>query len=149
MQFSDAQEFDVDGNIVFDGEVRDARYAVGLQTFASSSNLIEDVVSGIDVELKGVGSTNIVANHFITSGRLRGFMEYRDRFVQEESRNIDKLGYSLINEVNKIHFEGFGLDGSSQRLFFESFASPDKLVIERVQLKHFEFERKFNQTSKQ
>ena len=131
MQFSDAKEFDVDGNIVFDGEVRDARYAVGLQTFKSSSNLIEDVVSGVDVELLGVGSTDIVANHFITSGRLRGFMEYQDKFVDEESRNIDKLGYALINEINKIHFEGFGLDGSSQRLFFEAFASPDKLIIEK------------------
>ena len=131
MQFSDAQEFDVDGQLIFDGEVRDARYAVGLQTFTSSSNLIEDIVSGIDVELKSVGSTNIMANHFITSGRLRGFMEYQDKFVHDESRNIDKLGYALINEINKIHFEGFGLDGASQRLFFETFTSPDQLLVEK------------------
>lgn len=131
MQFSDEKEMDIEGRVLFDGEVRDARYAIGQQTYISSYNFVEDLVSGIDVEFVGEGSTNILANHFITSGRLRGFMEYQDKYIQEESRNIDKLAYSLITEMNKIHFEGFGIDGSSQRLFFESFSSPDELIIEK------------------
>lgn len=131
MQFSDEKELDIEGNVLFDGEVRDARYAIGRQTFTSSYNFIEDLVTGIDVELVSAGSTDILANHFITSGRLRGFMEYQDKFIQDESRNIDKLAYSLISEMNKIHFEGFGIDGASQRLFFEAFSSPNKLLIEK------------------
>ncbi|PCJ19139.1 MAG: flagellar hook-associated protein FlgK [Candidatus Cloacimonadota bacterium] len=129
-RFSDKKEIDGLGQVVFDGEVRDAKYAYNKQTFNSSSNYIEDIVEGIDVTLKGVGSTTILANSNIRSGKIQGLMVYQDQFVQGELDSLDKMSYALIKEFNKIHYDGFGSDGQSQRLFFQDFNSSHLTRVE-------------------
>jgi len=131
MGFSEEKELDSEGNVLFDGKVQDAIYAVSDQTFKSASNHVHDIVPGVDVTFKEVGSANILVDHFVTGGKLKSLLEYQDRYVDDESINLDKMAYALIREVNKIHYEGFGLDGKSQRLFFQDFASPDPQIFEK------------------
>lgn len=131
MKFSDEQELDSLANVIFDGRVRDARYAVHDQTYEVSSNFIEDLVPGVDATLREVGSTHVEVRHDIIGGKLRGLLEYQDRHLDGEIRSLDRLAYAMVKEFNKIHYEGFGLDGDNQRLFFKDFKSPDISVSEK------------------
>jgi flagellar hook-associated protein FlgK len=124
MGFSDEQEVNTFGEVVFDGRVKDARYALNNVTYTSSINKIDNVVPGVDVLLKKVGSASISVDPLITSGQIKGLMEYQDAFIEEEIRNLDQFAYAFTKHFNRIHYEGFGLDGKSQRLFFENFDSP-------------------------
>ncbi|MCJ8346910.1 hypothetical protein MJH12_15315, partial [bacterium] len=129
-RFNDDTELDSRGQVIFEGKVQDAKYAYNKQTFNSSSNYIEDVVEGVDVTLVGVGSTTIRVNNNIRSGKIQGLMQYQDQFVQGELDALDKMTYALIKEFNKIHYEGFGSDGQSQRLFFQNFDSSHLTRVE-------------------
>ena len=131
MQFSDELELDNLANVVFDGRVRDARYAINNETYEISSNFIENLVPGVDVTLKEAGSTAVEVRHDIVAGKLRGLLEYQDRHLDGELMALDRVAYALIKEFNKIHYEGFGLDGTNQRLFFKDFKSPDLRVAEK------------------
>lgn len=129
-RFNDDRELDSRGEVIFDGEVRDAKYAINKQTFNSSTNYIEDVVEGVDVTVTGVGSTSIRVNNVIQSGKIQGLMQYQDQFVQSELDSLDKMSYALIKEFNKVHYQGFGSDGQSQRLFFQNFDSAHLTRVE-------------------
>jgi flagellar hook-associated protein FlgK len=131
MRFNDDRELDEFANVIFDGRVHDAKYAVGNDTFLSSSNFIEDVQEGVDVILKEDGSTQVRSKSPVHGGSLQGLLEYQDRYLDAEIRNLDKLAYALVTEFNKIHYEGFGLDDRSQRVFFQDFKSPDPDIFER------------------
>ncbi|MCO4782514.1 MAG: flagellar hook-associated protein FlgK [Candidatus Cloacimonetes bacterium] len=129
-RFSDKKEVNSRGEVVFDGEVRDAKYAYNKQTFNSATNYIEDIVEGIDMTITGVGSTSVRVNNSIQSGKVQGLMQYQDQFVQSELDSLDKMSYALIKEFNKVHYEGFGSDGQSQRLFFQNFDSAHLTRVE-------------------
>ena len=131
MGFSDERELDSEANVIFDGKVRDARFAIHGETYQASSNFVEDLVMGVDVVLNEVGSTNIKVRHDIVGGKLRGLLEYQDRHLDGQMMDLDRMAYAMVKEFNKIHYEGFGLDGASQRLFFKDFKSPDAHIFEK------------------
>ncbi len=131
MRFSDERELDEFANVIFDGKVRDAKYAVDSETFQSSTNFIEDVQDGVDVILREDGSTQVRSKSPVHAGAIQGLLEYQDRYLDAEIRNLDKLAYALGSEFNKVHYEGFGLDNRSQRVFFQDFKSPDPDIFER------------------
>jgi len=124
MGYNDAQEKNSFGDVIFEGKVQDAKYAIGNRTYDSSSNYIANIIPGVDIEMRKVGSANIVVDHLVDGGELKGLLKYQDGFVQEQIRALDQLSYALIREFNKIHVEGFGLDGQSQRLFWDDYSSP-------------------------
>ena len=54
----------------------------------------------------------------ITRGELSGLLEMRDTKISGYIDNMDKLAAGIINEVNKLHYYGYGIDGSTQNNFF-------------------------------
>lgn len=61
-----------------------------------------------------------------TSGKLKGLLEIRDETVPEYIEKLDFMAATLIAEVNKAHFQGYGLDGSTGNYFFQ----PNNISIE-------------------
>ncbi|EKD88050.1 MAG: hypothetical protein ACD_35C00080G0009 [uncultured bacterium] len=54
-----------------------------------------------------------------TSGELAGVIEARDTIFEDQRTGLNNLSMMLKNEVNAIHFNGYGLDNSTQLNFFE------------------------------
>ncbi|HEY8272464.1 MAG TPA: flagellar hook-associated protein FlgK [Pseudobdellovibrionaceae bacterium] len=55
----------------------------------------------------------------IKGGRMGGALEVRDEVIEGFLDSIDKMAYSLAEEVNKVHIEGFDRSGKPGVLFFE------------------------------
>ena len=55
----------------------------------------------------------------IKSGRLGGLIQVRDQTIRDAQDRINQIAFTTANEVNNIHRQGYGLDGSSGRNFFE------------------------------
>ncbi|MGM0607892.1 MAG: flagellar hook-associated protein FlgK [Candidatus Muiribacteriota bacterium] len=87
----------------------------------SQSNRVEDIVPGVNVVLRGEGQANVEVRQTLNGGKLKGLLESRDEVVSKYMRDIDELAYSLMKEVNDVHYTGFGTDGKSQRSFFEIY----------------------------
>ena len=50
----------------------------------------------------------------ITTGKLKGLMEIRDEVIPRFLSGLDSLASTLIDEVNTLHRQGMGLDGTSK-----------------------------------
>ena len=50
----------------------------------------------------------------ITNGKLKGLIEIRDNIIPAFLEQLDALASTLIDEVNAIHSQGMGLDGTNQ-----------------------------------
>ncbi|MDY6864224.1 MAG: flagellar hook-associated protein FlgK [Thermodesulfobacteriota bacterium] len=55
----------------------------------------------------------------ITSGELGSKLQMRDTGVSSYIEKLDRLASAFVYEVNKIHREGYGIDESSENLFFK------------------------------
>jgi flagellar hook-associated protein 1 FlgK len=65
----------------------------------------------------GTGTlTNITGS--INRGELSGLLEMRDTVISTYLKKVDKLAAGIINEVNKLHYYGYGLDSSTENNFF-------------------------------
>ncbi len=67
----------------------------------------------------GMGGTINVTNQ-ILDGELRGFLDMRDVETQGLIDQLDRLAAGLMEQVNGVHLQGIGLDGSSGNLFFDT-----------------------------
>jgi flagellar hook-associated protein 1 FlgK len=54
----------------------------------------------------------------ITRGELSGLLEMRDTTIPAYLEKVDRLAAGIINEVNKLHYYGYGTDGSTENNFF-------------------------------
>ena len=57
----------------------------------------------------------------ITSGRIKGLMEMRDEIIPGFLEALDELASTLIEEVNALHRQGIGLDGTAQIKAWKDF----------------------------
>ena len=57
----------------------------------------------------------------LQSGELYGLVQLRDTFITEVRHNFNIAVSSVVNRVNALHREGFGLDGVTNRSFFVDF----------------------------
>jgi flagellar hook-associated protein 1 FlgK len=55
----------------------------------------------------------------IEAGELKGLMEMRDVEIPAVRENIGRVVSVLINRVNRLHRDGYGLDGQTNRPFFQ------------------------------
>lgn len=55
----------------------------------------------------------------ISGGRLGGVLEVRDKVIEDLISGIDQMAYTLAQEVNSAHIEGFDRYGKEGVLFFE------------------------------
>ena len=65
----------------------------------------------------GTGTLTDITNS-ITRGELSGLLEVRDATIPTYLKKVDNLAAGIINEVNKLHYYGYGLDGSTENNFF-------------------------------
>jgi flagellar hook-associated protein 1 FlgK len=54
----------------------------------------------------------------ITRGELSGMIEMRDTIIPDYLAKVDRLAGGIINATNKLHYYGYGLDGSTENNFF-------------------------------
>ncbi len=74
--------------------------------------------SFLDVVVQdGAGnSTNITSA--ITGGSIKGYLEMRDTEVENLKDKLDRMAAGFVQEFNKTHQQGFGIDGSTGNNFF-------------------------------
>lgn len=102
----------------------------------------------------GMGGTINVTNQ-ILDGELRGFLDMRDVETQGLIDQLDRLAAGLMEQVNGVHLQGIGLDGSSGNLFFDTLtptvtissqnvgtavvtatnASPSTVIVDKFQIR--------------
>lgn len=54
----------------------------------------------------------------ISRGELSGLIEMRDTAIPSYLKKVNQLAAGIIHEVNKLHYYGFGIDGSTENNFF-------------------------------
>jgi flagellar hook-associated protein 1 FlgK len=54
----------------------------------------------------------------IARGELSGMIEMRDTAIPDYISKVDRLAGGIINEINKLHYNGYGVDGSTENNFF-------------------------------
>ncbi len=57
-------------------------------------------------------------NSMLANGKLQGLVNLRDTVLPGFIDSLDQLVAGTINDINQIHFTGFGLDGSTGNNFF-------------------------------
>ncbi len=72
----------------------------------------------LDVGYNTGGTRALSISSLITNGRLKGLLDLRDATIPATQQSFDRLTATLVNEVNQIHQQGYGLDGSTGRDFF-------------------------------
>ncbi|MBI5374813.1 MAG: flagellar hook-associated protein FlgK [Candidatus Schekmanbacteria bacterium] len=85
-----------------------------IETVSDSSN-----ENSLKVLYVSDGGKELDITNKISGGEIGGLLEIRNNTIKNYRSNIDKLALSISNEVNKIHQEGVGLDGSSGNIFFD------------------------------
>ncbi len=55
----------------------------------------------------------------LSGGRLQGYVNAKDEYVESYIRDLDAIVSTLVTEVNALHATGFGLDGSTGNDFFD------------------------------
>ena len=87
------------------------------QVFALSTSLNANNESFKDVYINS-GSTKKNITSTVKGGQLRGYLDMRDTEIGSILDKMNILSGSFIQEFNRIHREGFGIDGSSGLDFF-------------------------------
>ncbi|MCK8816033.1 flagellar hook-associated protein FlgK [Natroniella sulfidigena] len=67
------------------------------------------------------------------TGEIQGLLEVRDEEMVKYQGELDKLASGLVKEMNQIHGDGYGLDGSTGVDFFSGNTAGDIQVSEEIQ----------------
>lgn len=72
----------------------------------------------------------------ITGGKLKALLQSYNEELFTYQRAIDELVYELVQQVNMLHREGYGLEGSTGVNFFDPWevVMPGEIVIDRLTL---------------
>ena len=65
------------------------------------------------------GNVRVDISSRITNGKIGGLLEFRDTTLKNLLDDINTIAATIVNEVNIIHKQGFGLDGSTNLDFFQ------------------------------
>ncbi|MDY6949945.1 MAG: flagellar hook-associated protein FlgK [Thermodesulfobacteriota bacterium] len=85
--------------------------------------------SGLQTITWDDGSGNAVdITHTISGGKLKGWIEVRDVLVPGYLAGLDELANHIIEGVNSLHIQGFGLDASTGNAFFNGTSASDMAV---------------------
>jgi flagellar hook-associated protein 1 FlgK len=69
---------------------------------------LSDGVAGIHFFLKGKGTTEITCRHHVKGGELFALLEGRDDILLESISTFDEIVFSLVSEMNAVHYAGHG-----------------------------------------
>ncbi|MCE9500578.1 MAG: flagellar hook-associated protein FlgK [Leptospira sp.] len=56
----------------------------------------------------------------LRGGRIQGVIEVRDFVIREKIDNVDSLATNVMDVINEIHKDGFGLNGKTNLNFFDT-----------------------------
>ena len=106
------------------GEMKDGTIRIGVhgQLLVSKgvvSPFIAEAGENGFLEVKWEDSGEKVA---ITTGKLKGLMEIRDEVIPRFLSGLNSLASTLIDEVNTLHRQGMGLDGTSKVEGWKNFS---------------------------
>jgi flagellar hook-associated protein 1 FlgK len=59
----------------------------------------------------------------LTRGELNGFLKLRDNILPDAWHNFNVSVSAIVNRVNQLHREGYGLDGGTNRSFFNDITT--------------------------
>lgn len=92
-----------------------------------SENLYWSLQAKADPERENFFSVQYLANGTATdmteriqSGHLNGLLAVRDEIVPAYLDKLDHLAASLVTEVNRVHSQGYGLNGMHGQSFFQA-----------------------------
>jgi len=54
----------------------------------------------------------------LSGGKIGAWLDLRDEILPQYMANLDELAGTLIYQVNRLHFNGYALDGSTGKTFF-------------------------------
>lgn len=78
----------------------------------------EDVSDTQKVLWYGSDGTGVDITSDISSGKLEGLIEVRDRRIPEYLNRLDTLATTIMEDVNALHETGYGLEGATGNAFF-------------------------------
>jgi len=91
-------------------------------SFQLSTGLNGNNKSFLDVFISnGAGATTNVTSA-IQGGELKGYLDMRDLEVPAVKEKLDRLAAGFVQEFNRVHQQGFGIDGSTGVNFFTPLA---------------------------
>jgi flagellar hook-associated protein 1 FlgK len=91
-------------------------------SFQLSTGLNGNNKSFLDVFISnGAGGTSNVTSA-IQGGELKGYLDMRDLEVPAVKQKLDRLAAGFVQEFNRVHQQGFGVDGSTGVNFFAPLA---------------------------
>lgn len=100
-----------------------------------AENLSWELTVSVDPDNNNFYAINYVDKSFttditdkITGGQLKGILDVRDELVPSYMAKLDTLASSLVTEVNRMHYQGYDLDGSTGNYFF----NPISIILEAV-----------------
>ncbi|MGD9301406.1 MAG: flagellar basal body rod C-terminal domain-containing protein [Desulfobacterales bacterium] len=76
-----------------------------------------------DITWVGPDGTAVNITTSISNGNLKGWLEARDVDIRGYLRQLDILAEGLMERVNNLHQNGFGLDGSTGNDFFNGITT--------------------------
>lgn len=132
---------------------------LGMRTLVSgeSSYTLSSQVNGDGNRDLYLDNTNITTR--LNSGQLGGLISARTDIETNALKGLRKLVAAVTNETNKLHFAGFGLDGTTSNDFFNNltvtFKNRDKslagvtsaVITDRTLIKYNEYEIRFTSPS--
>jgi flagellar hook-associated protein 1 len=101
-----------------------------MNVLLSGHNLVEGDYA-IHLEVRQLTQNGITAGRVafaddhtlapVSEGRLRGAMEVRDEVIPGLLGKLDEIAGGFVEEVNRLHRDGYGRDGSTGINFFDPF----------------------------
>jgi flagellar hook-associated protein 1 FlgK len=97
--------------------------------FASGRALvIGENAYAVETSMNAAGLTTLIAGGVdvtaaVSSGRIGGLLELRDRLVPGYLDRLDEIAYGLAGQVNGLHQAGIDLDGAAGLAFFSPLAA--------------------------
>lgn len=88
--------------------------------YGANANTLSTSVNGDGNKDVFLDSIKITSS--ITKGQLGGFITASDDVSTNSLKSLRRLVAALTNEVNKIHSQGYGLDGSTSNDFFSNLS---------------------------
>jgi len=97
---------------------QDAKFVINNTEYKQNSNKVTDNIKGVTFNLNSTGSAQLNVKPAISGGELGALLETRDTTIPDYINKIGEFVRVFSSEVNKIHSEGFDLNGESGINFF-------------------------------
>lgn len=89
-----------------------------------------NATSGLqDVTWVDSSSNTVIITNDISKGKLKGWLDARDVDIRNSLDKLDTLAQNLMTEVNTLHANGYGLDGSTGNAFFTGAATATGIQV--------------------